>query len=352
MNKVVTINLNGRAYQLEEAGFDALRAYLDEAGVRLADDPGKAEIIADLEQAIAEKCDKALNHFKTVVATEDIARIIAEMGPVEGNGHTVSQEGSPKRLYRIKEGSMLWGVCTGLAAFFGIDVSLVRIVFVLLAIITGGGFCLAYFIMKLIIPEADTMQEKAAAHGDPFNAQELVARAKLEYERWSTQLAGEHERHHQWKHEMKQQRKEWRRASKSSMRPYRSNPIIGLIRGVISIVWIVALFTLIIHGTVLGWALPPGIPVWVAIIILFILYHAVTGPMKGSQGHHLGQNGLYEYQWTYTEWDGVTDGLTVLFLAVAFGWAYLHVPQFYFFVHHPIAGTKDVFHWVSMLLHR
>ena len=51
MNKVVTIDLNGRAYQLEESGFDALRAYLDDAEVRLADDPGKAEIIADLEQA-------------------------------------------------------------------------------------------------------------------------------------------------------------------------------------------------------------------------------------------------------------------------------------------------------------
>ena len=55
MNKVVTINLNGRAYQLEEAGYDHLRTYLAHAAKQLADDPDKDEIMADFEQAIADK---------------------------------------------------------------------------------------------------------------------------------------------------------------------------------------------------------------------------------------------------------------------------------------------------------
>ena len=84
MNKVVTINLNGRAYQLEESGYESLRAYLDEASANLADDPGKTEIVADLEQAIAEKCDKVVSPHKTVVSADEIQKIIAEMGPVEG----------------------------------------------------------------------------------------------------------------------------------------------------------------------------------------------------------------------------------------------------------------------------
>ena len=56
MNKVITINLGGTAYQLEEGGYDALRAYLETAprhgckAIRTAD-----EILADIEQAIAEK---------------------------------------------------------------------------------------------------------------------------------------------------------------------------------------------------------------------------------------------------------------------------------------------------------
>ena len=41
MNKVITINLGGNAYQLEEGGFDALRAYLETAAARLKDNPDR-----------------------------------------------------------------------------------------------------------------------------------------------------------------------------------------------------------------------------------------------------------------------------------------------------------------------
>ena len=348
MNKVVTIDLNGRAYQLEESGFDALRAYLDDAGVRLADDPGKAEIIADLEQAIAEKCDKVLNQYKTVVGSDDIKRIIDEMGPVEGTGHAeASNEVSPKHLYRIKEGSMIWGVCTGLAAFFGIDVALVRIIFVGLGIITGGAFFIAYFVMMLIIPEADTMQEKAAAHGDPFNAQELVARVQQEYAHLSAHFGDKHE-WHKWKHEMKQQRKEWRQWRHASRATYRRRPslLLGLIRGVFAIGLIVALVSLITQSAVFGWPIPAGIPIWFAIILLFILYHAVTGPMRGSGYSHADDT------YFYSEWDGLGDGLMVLFLVIAIGWAYLHVPEFYYFMHHPILETEAMVGQVAQWFHR
>ena len=347
MNKVVSINLNGRAYQLEEDGFDALRAYLDDAGVRLADDPGKAEIISDLEQAIAEKCDKVLNQYKTVVASDDIKRIIDEMGPVEGNGLAgTSAESSPKHLYRIKEGSMLWGVCTGLAAFFGIDVALVRIIFVGLTILTGGAFFIAYFVMMLIIPAADTMQERAAAHGDPFNAQELVSRVQQEYAHLSAHFGDKHE-WHKWKHDMKRQRKEWRQWRHESRHSYsyHRSPFLGLVKGVLAVLMILGLVSLITKSALFGWALPAGVPVWLAIVLLFVLYHAVTGPMRGYQ-YSYGDKTV-----DHSEWDGLSDGLTVLFLAIAFGWAYLHVPQFYFFVHHPIQGTEAVVAYITHWFH-
>ena len=347
MNKVVTINLNGRAYQLEEDGFDTLRSYLDTAGVRLADDPGKAEIIADLEQAIAEKCDKVLNQFKSVVATEDIKRIIAEMGPVEGEEHAEgTSDVSPKHLYRIKEGSMLWGVCTGLAAFFGIDVALVRIIFVGLTIITGGAFFIAYFVMMLIIPAADTMQERAAAHGEPFNAQEVVSRVQQEYAHLSARFADKHE-WHKWKHEMKRERKEWRNWRHASRAAYRRRPslLLGLIRGAFAVGLIIALVSLITKSAVFGWPIPAGIPIWFAVILLFILYHAVTGPMRGS-GYSCEDN-----TYVYSEWDGLSDGFMLLFLAIAFGWAYLHVPEFYFFVHHPILATESAVGQIAQWFH-
>ena len=83
MNKVITINLNGNAVPLEEDGYEALRSYLDTAARRLEGNPDKDEIIADIEQAIAEKFRAHLSAYKTVVVTKEVEHVIAEMGPVQ-----------------------------------------------------------------------------------------------------------------------------------------------------------------------------------------------------------------------------------------------------------------------------
>ena len=83
MNKVTTVNLNGRAYQVEEQAYDALRRYLDEAARLLADDPDCREILADLEQAIGDKGSRLLGPGRNVLSAEQMNRILAEMGPVE-----------------------------------------------------------------------------------------------------------------------------------------------------------------------------------------------------------------------------------------------------------------------------
>ncbi len=83
MNKVTTVNLNGRAFQVEEQAFEALRAYLDEAARLLADDPDFREILADLEQAIGDKGSRYLGAGRNVLGEADMKRILEEMGPVE-----------------------------------------------------------------------------------------------------------------------------------------------------------------------------------------------------------------------------------------------------------------------------
>lgn len=59
-----------------------------------------------------------------------------------------------KRLYRTRESAdrMIGGVCGGLGKFLGIDATLIRLIFVLMAIIGGHGI-LVYLIMLLIVPE-------------------------------------------------------------------------------------------------------------------------------------------------------------------------------------------------------
>ena len=198
MRKVTTINLNNNAYQIDEDGFEALRAYLESAERALANNPDRAEILSDLEQAIADKCRLALGPYKTVVSAVEIDRILKEMGPVAGAGDEAAAPASgadaaagsaagsgfgasaarPRRLYRIREGQQWAGVCNGLAAYAAVDVTWVRVAFVMLAIFGGGFGLLAYIVLIFVMPIAHTPEELSAAHGQSFSAQELVDRAK------------------------------------------------------------------------------------------------------------------------------------------------------------------------------
>ncbi|HEX9897305.1 MAG TPA: PspC domain-containing protein [Dehalococcoidales bacterium] len=56
------------------------------------------------------------------------------------------------KLYRSDKDRMLLGVCGGLAKYFGIDSSWMRIIVILLAIVTGGVGALVYLIMAFIVP--------------------------------------------------------------------------------------------------------------------------------------------------------------------------------------------------------
>ena len=355
MNKVITIHLNGRAYQIEEAGYEALRAYLDEAAAKLASDPGKSEIIADLEQAIAEKCDKVLTPYKTVVLSDEIQKIITEMGPVQGDSQKEAHESAsaqgphaPKRLFLMRQGAVIAGVCAGLATYFDVDVTIVRVAFIALTVFTGGFVVLIYIALALFVPYADTAEAMAQARGEVLNAHTLAQRAKERFEESFERVTGtkygswdeKHEQHLKWRETRRQQKQQWKQQWKWRQKynppfvpnVYRPNPIVGMLRGLLALAWILALISLITTGMIFSWAIPAGIPLWVAIIALFIVYQAVTGPLKGAQYMH-GHYG-------HSDWDGLVDGLTVLFLVIAFIWAYEHVPQVYTFVHHPITETK------------
>ena len=59
--------------------------------------------------------------------------------------------GATKRLYRIRDGRVVAGVCAGLAAYFGVDPTLVRLAFALLTVFGGLGILL-YLGAWVVIP--------------------------------------------------------------------------------------------------------------------------------------------------------------------------------------------------------
>jgi phage shock protein PspC (stress-responsive transcriptional regulator) len=189
MQKVITINLNGNAYQLDEPGYDALHSYLENAAARLANNPDRAEILDDLEQAMAERCRRYLGSGKTVVSVKEIERILGEIGPVDAAAAPGSvPDGAARRLYQIREGAMISGVCNGLGAYFNIDPTFVRIAFVLTALFHGVGV-LAYLVLMLLVPYASSSEDLAAQGwntGLPYRVQRFVEklREKLTTKPW------------------------------------------------------------------------------------------------------------------------------------------------------------------------
>jgi phage shock protein PspC (stress-responsive transcriptional regulator) len=200
MQKVITINLNGSAYQLDESGYEALRGYLEHAEAQLASNPDKPEIVRDLEQSIAEKCHRFLGPGKTVVTTSEVEQILREVGPVDGGTATAAPssphsskephgETAPRRLYQIREGAIVSGVCNGLSAYFNLDPTIVRVAFIVAAVVemaitddppwmTVG----TYVLLMFLVPYAKTSKQLAAAQGTsqsiPYRVQQTVEKLK------------------------------------------------------------------------------------------------------------------------------------------------------------------------------
>src|SRR5262245_225941 len=328
MQKVVSISLNGNSYQLEEPGYDQLRNYLERAEARLKDSPDRAEVMADLEQAISEKCRATLSPHKTVVNTTEVERIISEMGPVESAEEKAGEpaaegaatpppasSGLPprKRLFKIREGAMWGGVCNGLAAYMGLDVTWVRIGVAVLTLFTGVTLLL-YVAMIVIVPYADTAEDRAAAFGVPFNTEDILGRAKKNFD----------ESNQRWHREWRRQQRHWNRQFKHMNQQLRATaasvgpniapaargamavvvPIAAVVGAIVFVCWILAMMSLVTQHSIFGWYLPHGIPLWVGIIALVGLYFIISAPLRmirhgGQQaaGYHPGWGLLHGLMW-------------------------------------------------------
>jgi len=58
-----------------------------------------------------------------------------------------------KKLYRSRKDRIISGVCAGLGDFFGIDPTVVRVIFVLGMVLGFGSFAFIYLVMIFIVPE-------------------------------------------------------------------------------------------------------------------------------------------------------------------------------------------------------
>ncbi len=173
MQTVKQINLSGHPvmFSLSEDAYDALRQYLERARLSLQDDPDYEDVLRDLEQSIGEKLAACMRSGEQVIHLADVNTVLEQVGPVEGSNPNIPQDipQGKRRLYRIKEGQNIFGVCQGLAAYSGIRVDWVRTIFIALTGVTGGLFLLVYLALGFILPVVPTQAEYLAAHRTSMN---------------------------------------------------------------------------------------------------------------------------------------------------------------------------------------
>lgn len=76
------------------------------------------------------------------------------------------EEKKIKKMYRDPDGKVLGGVASGVAAYFGVDVVIIRLLFFVGIFIAGSGLIL-YIILWIILPEAKTLTDKMEMQGQP-----------------------------------------------------------------------------------------------------------------------------------------------------------------------------------------
>jgi phage shock protein PspC (stress-responsive transcriptional regulator) len=178
MKQVININFHGQVVPIEVSAFDLLKQYTASLNTYFANEEGKEEIINDIESRIAELFQERLKKGVTCITDDDVNAIIKSMGRPEEfegedstaytqsstsssstTGNQQSQQNTTsagfKRLYRDENDKILGGVCAGLANYFGIDVLIVRIIFVVLAISFGFGL-IPYIILWIAVPSTAT----------------------------------------------------------------------------------------------------------------------------------------------------------------------------------------------------
>lgn len=187
MKKTLTVNLNQRVYHIDEDAYNLLLEYLTSLSEAFSTEADGGEIVADIEGRVGELCDERLGSGRQVVTVDDVREIITRMGrpdefavdddaatvppgfsgegkessaqpPVTPPPYTNSTETKerPKRLYRDGRDKLIGGVCSGLAAYFDLDPTWVRLAAILLFVFFNGITLITYIVLWLVLPVAQT----------------------------------------------------------------------------------------------------------------------------------------------------------------------------------------------------
>ena len=168
MKKSIEINLGGRIFNIDDDAYELLNEYIESLRANFKDNEEGEEIVADIELRLGELCEERMHDGRArIIDYAMVAEFTERMGRPDSiadveekhadDKETPSSQDTPasdgrepwrdamllgRRLFRDTHNSLLGGVFSGLAAYSGINVWLLRVAAILLTL----------FVLEIIVP--------------------------------------------------------------------------------------------------------------------------------------------------------------------------------------------------------
>lgn len=192
MKETKNINLGGQAFTIDCDAYDNLREYLDALQKHFVPEDAE-EVMQDIEMRMRELLYERHSNGNEVISQSDVNYLIEKLGqPSDFGDETTESHDEPqtatreerkknRRLFRDGDNMIIGGVCSGIANYFHLDATLIRLATVLLFFLGATsskwfffsfnpfhlfGFLLPlYLILWVIVPKAKSTTEKLQMKG-------------------------------------------------------------------------------------------------------------------------------------------------------------------------------------------
>ncbi len=187
MKKTINVAIGGCSFTIDEDAYNVLNEYLERFKAAIDRTGGSSNVMEELEVRIADLLKEKLGS-RQVIDLAMTREVIGKLGYPEGyndvddqgNGaqetcyHYSGTDGERpvRKLFRDPDDRKIAGVCSGLALFLGVDVVLIRVIFLVALICGSAGFWI-YLVIWIAAPEARTAAEKCELRGIPANAENI-----------------------------------------------------------------------------------------------------------------------------------------------------------------------------------
>ena len=181
MKKTVNVAIGGCSFTMDEDAYNALDSYLESFKAAIGSGSSSLEVMDELEARIADLFKSKLGNAQVVNITITTS-VIEQLGMPDGTSYRTSdntgegpkcnESSAIKKFYRDPDNGRIAGVCSGISLYLGIDVVIIRVLFLVALLCGSAGFWI-YVVFWIAAPAAVTAAEKCELRGVKATAENI-----------------------------------------------------------------------------------------------------------------------------------------------------------------------------------